>query len=116
VREKVLFDTAEEVPYATTVIVERWEEEPRLTRIAATVYVERDGQKKIIVGRRGEMIKRIGTEARQEIERLLGTRVFLELFVKVRPNWRESRQFLEELDWRKQLEGLQEAGGRRQED
>ncbi len=106
VREKVLFDTAEEVPYAATVIVERFDEEPRLTRIAATIYVERDGQKKIVVGRRGEMIKRIGTEARQEIERLLGAKVFLELFVKVRPNWRESRQFLEELDWRKQLEDL----------
>ena len=106
VREKVLFDTAEEVPYATTVIVERFEEEPKLTRIAATIYVERDGQKKIIVGRRGEMIKRIGTEARVEIEKLLGTKVFLELFVKVAPNWRESRTFLEELDWHKQLEGL----------
>ncbi len=106
VREKVLFDTAEEVPYATTVIVDRFEEESKLTRIAATIYVEREGQKKIIVGRRGEMIKRIGTEARHEIERLLAVKVFLELFVKVRPNWRESRQFLEELDWRKQLEDL----------
>ena len=106
VREKVLFDTAEEVPYATTVIVERFEEEPKLTRIAATIYVERDGQKKIIVGRRGEMIKRIGTEARLEIEKLLGMRVFLELFVKVVPGWRESRRFLEDLDWRKQLEDL----------
>ncbi|MBZ5646489.1 MAG: GTPase Era [Acidobacteriia bacterium] len=106
VREKVLFDTAQEVPYAATVIVEQFEEGPKLTRIAATIYVERDGQKKIIVGRGGEMIKRIGTEARYEIERLLGTKVFLELFVKVRPGWRESRQFLEELDWRKQLESL----------
>ena len=106
VREKVLFDTAEEVPYATTVIVERFEEEPKLTRIAATIYVEREGQKKIVVGRRGEMIKRIGTEARLEIEKLLGTKVFLELFVKVKPNWRESREFLEDLDWRKQLEDL----------
>src|SRR5512143_535864 len=97
VREKVLFETAEEVPYATTVTVERFEEEPKLTRIAAIIYVERDGQKKIVVGRRGEMIKRIGTEARIEIERLLGTKVFLELFVKVAPNWRESRRFLEEL-------------------
>lgn len=106
VREKVLFDTAEEVPYATTVIVDRFQEEPKLTRIAATIYVERDGQKKIIVGRRGEMIKRIGTEARIELERLLGTKIFLELFVKVRPGWRESRAFLEELDWHKQLEDL----------
>ncbi len=106
VREKVLFDTAQEVPYAATVIVDQFEEQPKLTRIAATIYVERDGQKKIVVGRRGEMIKRIGTEARYEIERLLGTKVFLELFVKVQPGWRESRHFLEELDWRRQLEGL----------
>jgi GTPase len=106
VREKVLFDTSEEVPYATAVMVERFEEEPKITRIAATIYVERDGQKKIVVGKGGEMIKRIGTEARIELEKVLGVKIFLELFVKVRPGWRESRQFLEELDWQKQLEGL----------
>jgi GTP-binding protein Era len=106
VREKVLLETAQEVPYASTVVVERWEETPRLTSIAAVIYCERDGQKKIIIGRRGEMLKKIGTAARHEIERILGTKVFLELFVKVRPGWRESREFVEELDWRKQLEGL----------
>jgi GTP-binding protein Era len=106
VREKVLLETAQEVPYASTVVVERWEESPRLTSIAAVIYCERDGQKKIIIGRGGEMLKRIGTAARHEIERILGTKVFLELFVKVRPGWRESREFVEELDWRKQLEGL----------
>ena len=106
VREKVLLETAQEVPYASTVVVERWEEAPRLTSIAAVIYCERDGQKKIIIGRGGEMLKRIGTAARLEIERLLGTRVFLELFVKVRPGWRESREFVEELDWRKQLQDL----------
>ncbi|HYN15245.1 MAG TPA: GTPase Era [Terriglobales bacterium] len=104
VREKVLLGTAQEVPYASTVLVERWEESPRLTSIAAVIYCERDGQKKIIIGRGGEMLKKIGTAARLEIERILGTKVFLELFVKVRPGWRESREFVEELDWRKQLE------------
>ena len=106
VREKVLLETAQEVPYAATVVVERWEESPRLTSIAAVIYCERDGQKKIIIDRGGEMLKKIGTAARHEIERVLGTKVFLELFVKVRPGWRESREFVEELDWRKQLEGL----------
>ncbi len=85
VREKVLLETAQEVPYASTVLVERWDESPRLTSIAAVIYCEREGQKKIIIGRHGEMLKKIGTAARLEIERLLGTRVFLELFVKVRP-------------------------------
>ena len=106
VREKVLLETAQEVPYASTVVVERWEESPRLTSIAAVIYCERDGQKKIIIGRGGEMLKKIGTAARLEIERILGTKVFLELFVKVRPGWRESREFVEELDWRKQIEDL----------
>jgi len=103
IREKVLMNTKEEVPYATTVVVEQWEEEPKLTRIAAVIFCERDGQKRIIVGKGGQMLKKIGTDARFEIERLLGTHVFLQLFVKVHENWRESRGFIEELDWRKQL-------------
>jgi len=107
VREKVLLETAQEVPYASTVLVERWEESPRVTSIAAVIYCEREGQKKIIIGRRGEMLKKIGTAARLEIERLLGAKVFLELFVKVRPAWRESREFVEGLDWRKQLADLE---------
>ena len=109
IREKVLMHTAEEVPYAAAVRVEQWEEKEKVTRIAAAIYVERDGQKKIIVGRGGEMIKRIGTTARHDIERLLGTKVFLELFVKVQPDWRQSRGFVEELDWRRQLEDLAES-------
>jgi GTPase len=106
VREKVLLATGQEVPYATAVKIERYEEEPRLTRIAAIIYCERDGQKKILIGRGGEMLKKIGTSARLDIEKLVGTKVFLELFVKVVPGWRESRGFVEELDWRKQLEEL----------
>ena len=106
VREKVLQHTAQEVPYATTVVVDQYKEEPKLTRIAATIFCERDGQKRILIGKGGEMLKKIGTAARHEIERMTGTKVFLELFVKVRQDWRQSRQFVEELDWRKQLEQL----------
>jgi GTP-binding protein Era len=106
IREQVLFATSEEVPHSTTVMIEQFEEGAKLTRIAAVIFCEREGQKRILVGHRGEMLKKIGTAARIEIERMLGTKVFLELFVKVRRNWRESRGFVEELDWRKQLEHL----------
>ena len=110
IREQVLFATNEEVPHATTVVVERFEEGTRLTRIAAVIYCERDGQKRILVGKQGQMLKSIGTTARLQIEKMVGTRVYLELFVKVRPDWRESHAFVEDLDWRRQLEHL--AGSR----
>jgi GTP-binding protein Era len=106
IREKVLLNTKEEVPHATTVVVEQFEEGPRLTRIAATIYCERDGQKAILVGKGGQMLKKIGTAARHNIERMLDCKVFLELFVKVQPGWRDSRAFVDELDWRRQLEAL----------
>ena len=111
IREQVIQATKEEVPYATTVIVEQFEEQPRLTRIAATIYCERDGQKAILVGKGGQMLKKIGTAARMDIEKMVGTKVFLELFVKVQPGWRDSRSFVEELDWRRQLEALSGPGG-----
>ena len=104
IREQILLNTSEEIPYATTVIVESFEEGKRLTRIAATIYCERDGQKGILVGKGGRMLKKIGTTARVQIERMLGTKVFLELYVKAEPGWRDSRRFVEELDWRRQLE------------
>ena len=106
VREHVLLQTHEEVPYATTVMIERYEEQGKLLKISAAIFCEREGQKGIIIGRGGEMLKKIGTHARREIERRLGTKVFLELFVKVRPGWRDSRQFVEELDWHRELEHL----------
>ena len=112
IRERVLLDTKEEVPYATTVVVEQFEEGAKLTRIAAVIYCERDGQKAILVGKGGQMLKRIGTSARLNIERMLGSKVFLELFVKVQPGWRDSRAFVDELDWRRQLEGLVAPQGR----
>ncbi|MFZ0762094.1 MAG: GTPase Era [Candidatus Sulfotelmatobacter sp.] len=106
VRERVLLETEDELPYATTVIVDGFEEGAKLTRIAATIFCEREGQKGILIGKKGEMLKRIGTSARLQIERMLETKVFLELYVKVQPNWRGSRGFVEELDWRRQLERL----------
>jgi len=106
VREQVLMNTSQEVPHATTVLVDQYEEGEKLTRIAATIYVERPGQKAIIIGKQGATLKKVGTAARLQIERLLNHRVFLELFVKVQPNWRESRAFVEDTDWRRQLEKL----------
>lgn len=103
IREQLLNETKEEVPHATTVLVENFEEGAKLTRIAAAIYCEREGQKGILVGKGGQMLKKIGTAARLRIEELVGTKVYLELFVKVRANWRESREFVEDLDWRRQL-------------
>src|SRR5439155_491758 len=87
IREQILLATSEEVPYATTVVIEQFEEGAKLTRIAAVIYCEREGQKAILVGKRGQMLKKIGTAARLQIEKMLGTKVFPELFVKVRANW-----------------------------
>jgi len=106
IRERVLIETGQEVPYATAVKIERFEEGAKLTRIAAAIYCEREGQKAILIGKGGAMLKRIGMSARKQIERLLGTKVFLELFVKVRENWRSSEAALDELDWRNQVESL----------
>jgi GTP-binding protein Era len=116
VREQVLLATKEEVPYSTTVVVEQFEEGAKLTRIAAVIYCERESQKAILVGKGGQMLKKIGTGARLQIERMLGTKVYLELFVKVQPGWRDSRAFVDDLDWRRQLDnltGLPTGGSRR---
>jgi GTP-binding protein Era len=113
IREAMLLQTEEEVPYATTVVVERFEEGPKLTRISAAIFCEREGQKGIIIGKGGQMLKQIGTAARKQIEAMLGCKVFLELFVKVEPGWREQRDFVQSLDWRRQLEEMaRQQGGR----
>jgi GTPase len=104
IREKVLLKTSKELPYATAVVIERYEELERLTRIAAAIFCERDGQKAILIGKGGQKLKEMGTAARFELEALLGKKVYLELFVKVKPGWRESAAFVEELDWRRQYE------------
>jgi GTPase len=119
IRERILVETGEEVPYSAAVVIERFEEPPEapapkkgsqkkapLTRIAAAIYCERTGQKAILIGKGGAKLKEIGTGARKQIESLLGTRVYLELHVIVEPGWRESRSFVESLDWRNQLEKL----------
>lgn len=108
VREKAMQVMYHEVPYALAVKVEKFEESPKLLRIEATMYVERDSQKKILIGRRGETIKKVGTRARKELEALLDTKIFLGLFVKVVPAWRDNPQVVRELDWHAQLEALSE--------
>lgn len=132
IREKILLFTGEEVPYASAVVIEQWEDpapqrkprKPRkadtvvkgpLTKIAAAVFVEREGQKAILIGKGGAMLKQIGTAARKELEGLLETRVFLELFIKVREDWRSQPGFIEELDWRRQMEALSEAQNKRKD-
>jgi GTPase len=124
IRERILVETGEEVPYSSAVVIERFEEPPAepsrrkpgaklpLTRIAAAIYCEREGQKAILIGKGGSKLKEIGTGARKQIESLLGTRVFLELHVIVEPNWRESRAFVDSLDWRRQIEEMGERQGR----
>lgn len=89
VREKVLLHTREEIPHAVGVLCDGFEYRRDLLRLHATIYVEREGQKGILIGKKGEMIKRIGTEARHDLERIFDTRVFLELDVRVKPGWRE---------------------------
>jgi len=106
IREQVLHHTKEEVPHSTAVVIEQFEEGPRLTRIAAAIFCEREGQKAILVGKGGQMLKSIGTKARLEIEKMVETKVFLQLFVKVEAKWRDSERFVDGLDWQRQLEQL----------
>jgi GTP-binding protein Era len=100
VREKILIATRQEVPHATTVIIDKWEETPAIVRIYATIFVERDGQKAIIIGAKGAMLKKVGTLARVEMESLFGIRIYLDLHVKVESQWREKTAFLNSMDWR----------------
>jgi GTP-binding protein Era len=101
VREKVLKYLSDELPYTTAVSVDRFEEDEakKLIKIYATIVVERESQKPIVIGKGAEMVKRIGTEARVELEAILGTKVFLDLHVAVHESWREDERFLGDLDW-----------------
>ncbi len=103
IRESILRATRDEVPHATAVLIDEWKEMPRLTKIAATIHVERPGQKAIVIGNKGEMLKKIGSDAREKLERLLGSKVFLSLFVKVKAHWREDPEFLNAVDWRSMI-------------
>jgi GTP-binding protein Era len=108
IREKAILATRQEVPHAIAVLVDKYEEKPKLLRISATIYVEREGQKGILIGAGGDTLKQIGTDARKELEKLLGSKIFMELFVKVQANWRQNSQMVKMLDWHRQLEELQE--------
>ena len=103
IREKIILATRQELPYSTTALVEKFEDNENLVHIAAEIFVEREGQKGILIGTGGQMMKRIGTLARQELEVFLGKKVFLELRVKVREQWRDDPRFLQLLDWRKMV-------------
>jgi len=100
VREKVLLATHDEVPHSVAVSIDQWEETPKITRIYATIRVEREGQKGIVIGSGGAMLKQIGTLARREMEELFERKIYLSLHVRVEPGWRENRAFLNTLDWR----------------
>jgi GTP-binding protein Era len=100
VREKVLRHTRDELPFSTAVVIDQFEEADRpggLMRVFCTILVESESQKPIVIGRAGAMIKRIGTEARQDIERFFGCKLYLDLRVKVRPNWRDDERALDQL-------------------
>jgi GTPase len=103
IREKIIAETRQEVPHSVAVMVDQWAETSKLTRISATIYVEREGQKGIIIGAQGALLKRIGTHAREVMEVFFGRKIFLELYVKVRPKWRESPEFLDQMDWRSMI-------------
>ena len=97
-REKILHVTGQEIPYVTAVVTEKWEEErPDFTRIFCAIFVERPSQKAIILGHGASRLKEIGVQSRQDIERLLGHRCHLELFVKVEADWRDRPQLLEDM-------------------
>ena len=102
IREKILSHTREELPYSTTVMVDSFktDDEKKLIRITATIYVDKQSQKGIVIGKDGSMLKRIGTQARQDIERILNSKVFLQLWVKVKKGWRQNEQFLQKLGLR----------------
>ena len=94
IREKILLNYSKEIPYCCEIEIESYKEEPEIDRIAATIYVARESQKGIVIGHKGEMLKRVGRQAREEMERFLGKKVFLQMFVKVNDDWRNSERQL----------------------
>jgi GTPase len=100
IREQVLLNTREEVPHSVAIAIDRVEEDTNITRILATIHVERDSQKGILIGKKGSMLKTIGSDARQQIQKLVMGQVYLEIFVKVVPKWRQSRSRLEDFGYR----------------
>jgi GTP-binding protein Era len=99
IREQILLLTREEVPHSVAIAIDQVEETPSITRVIATINVERDSQKGILIGKGGIMLKQIGSNAREQIQKLISGKVYLELFVKVQPKWRHSRRALTELGY-----------------
>lgn len=99
IREKILTTYNKEIPYSVEIVIDAYKEEPAIDRIAATIYVTRDSQKGILIGHKGEKLKRVGTKARQDLEKFLGKKVFLELFVKVGGDWRNDQRKLREFGY-----------------
>ena len=106
IREKAMQATTQEVPHAVAVICDAFEETEKLIRIRATIYVDREGQKGILIGSGGGTLKKIGISARKELETILGSKIYLELYVKVLKDWRENPQIVRQLDWHWQLERM----------
>ncbi len=104
IRERILRETHDEIPHSVAVLIERWEETRKKLRIAAVVVVERDGQKAILIGKQGGKMKQLASKARQTLEARFGRPVHLEVFVKVRRHWRNKREFVQDLDFRKIIE------------
>ena len=100
IREQILTQTREEIPHSVAISIDRVEEDPSLTRVLATIHVERDSQKGIVIGKKGSLLKAIGSEARQQIQKLIAGKVYLELFVRVQPRWRQSRLHLSDFGYR----------------
>jgi GTP-binding protein Era len=100
IREQILLLTREEVPHSVAIAIDLVEENPKITRVLATIHVERDSQKGILIGKGGTMLKSVGSAAREQIQKLIAGKVYLELFVKVQPKWRHSRIRLAELGYR----------------
>jgi GTP-binding protein Era len=100
IREQILLQTRQEIPHSVAIAIERVEETPKITKVYAAINVERQSQKGILIGKKGSMLKEIGTQARQQIQKLIAGEVYLELFVKVKPKWRQSRLQLAEFGYR----------------
>lgn len=101
IRERILRETHDEVPHSVAVVIERWTETKGRLNLSAEVIVERDGQKAILIGQKGSKLKELGRKARESLEACFGCKIFLELFVKVRPGWRNNREFVRDLDFRR---------------
>ncbi len=101
IRERILRETHDEIPHSIAILIEDWTESKDLLRLSASVIVERKGQKAILIGKKGSKLKDMGRKARESLEAQFGCAIFLELFVKVRPNWRNNREFIQSLDFRR---------------